>query len=46
VPVGYFQGNIYVAQTYEPPEDGEELRQKHVGATEVGIKYYVKVVFG
>jgi hypothetical protein len=33
-------------QTYELPEDGEELRQKHVRTIKAGIKYYVKVMFG
>lgn len=46
MPVGHLQGDIHAAQTYELPEDGEKLRQKHVGAIKVGIKYYVKVMFG
>jgi hypothetical protein len=44
VPVAYL-GDIHAVQTYELSEDDEELRQKHVGAIKVGIKYYVKVMF-
>jgi hypothetical protein len=36
-PVGHLQGDIHAAQTYELPEAGEELRQKHIGAIKVGI---------
>jgi len=45
MPFGLLQGDIHAAQTYEPPEDGEELRQKHIRAIKVGIKYHVKVMF-
>ena len=46
MPAGLLQGDISAAQTYELPEDGEELRQKHVGAVKLGIRCYVKVMFG
>ena len=45
MPVGHLEGDIHAAQTYELPEDGEELRQKHVEAIKVGIKDHVKVMF-
>jgi hypothetical protein len=38
VPVGHLEVNLHAAQTYKLPEDGEELRPKHVGALKVGIK--------